>query len=405
MNRYSAGHQKLRLNVLLLPILPFVVMAAIFPETTYQISLPELLVLFFLGIAIHLGLVVVHELGHVVAAALFRIPLRGFTIGHWRRLVSFKICGVSVDIRAVPDVGYVVPAVKASHMRIAPLAVFLLGGAVAEAVVFFVVFHVNAPAELRSFGDAAAIFARDSTLWFSGCHMFFNLLPQRGLVGGDALDTDGKQLLNLWRQRGELPKMRDLAERFAPVQACFAAKRHAEARELLLPLARDYPDHLGITESLGQACALSGDTVAAEKIFRQLLGRYEDNKLKKAELLDWLICLALFRDRPDLLEEAKGWMAAALLYAPDALTLKGTKAAMEVTLGNYDTAISTIPTLMKRVEMDADRAYLAAALAEAYAAKGQMIEARRWLQIALAAETDNPGVKRAVKKLAAAPVV
>jgi len=395
VNRYSAGHEKLRLGVFLLPVFPLGILAARTQYTTYLIGPGEVFGLFALAISVHLGLVVIHEVGHVVAGWLFRMPIRGITIGHWRRLVSFRIGATQIDLRAIPDVGYVVLAPRAEHVRLWPQTAFALGGVLLEGAVVVAIWSIRAPDEIGSFHDAVIVFFRLTTVVFGIWHVLFNLAPRTGVIGGARLDTDGKQLLDLWRRRRSLPQLRALAEQWAPIREHFAQRNFSAARDALLTLTQLHPENLGLAEALAQAHALSGDTVAAESVFRRLLAKYDGDKLRKAELLDWLICIALFRDRPDLLTEAQQWMAQALSCAPDALTLQGTKGAFEVTLGNYDEAIRLLLPLFKRAELPDDQAYMAAALAEAYAGKGDLVEGQRWLQIAIAAAPDNLGVRRA----------
>lgn len=60
-----------------------------------------LLAIFVLGL-----MVAVHELGHLVAARLFRIPVERFAFGFGPPLLSFRRRGVELSLRAIPFGGY-----------------------------------------------------------------------------------------------------------------------------------------------------------------------------------------------------------------------------------------------------------------------------------------------------------
>src|SRR5262245_22969908 len=99
----------------------------------------------YLFIVLLLGwLILIHELGHLVAALWTRIPVSRFSLGFGPRLLSFRWRGTDYWLSAVPIGGYVLPDVDdaAGYFRIAPWRriVFAIGGPAANVVLAVLLF-------------------------------------------------------------------------------------------------------------------------------------------------------------------------------------------------------------------------------------------------------------------------
>ncbi len=90
----------------------------------------------YLGILALLSLLIVlHELGHLIAARLTGIPVAGFSVGFGPKLWARRWGPVEYSLRAFPLGGFVMPAVTDEEFRAVPLRkrlAFFLGGPLAN---------------------------------------------------------------------------------------------------------------------------------------------------------------------------------------------------------------------------------------------------------------------------------
>jgi len=399
MNRYSAGHNLLQASAFAAPVLPMMILAAVYPHPLYVATLPDLGFLWLLGLGVSYGLIAVHETGHAIAARLVGLELTSITIGHWRKLFSFRLGSFTVTVRAAPSSGYVAAKLSPNSFSAPRVVVFLLAGVATELIpVGLAALGPDVPG-IRSFGDLALVFGRITVLCIGTLQVLENLLPIEGIVAGDKHPTDGLQLLRLWKQRHQRPAQRQLFADGQKLDALRSAKRFTEAIEFATNLARQHPDNEGFLPLIASLHLEAGDTHTAEAIWRSLLAHPCESKTKRAEQLDQLSCLALYYDRVELLPEAEAWNNEALRYAPDAITLKGTRGSILIELGRIDEGIVLEREVIKRSECKIDQAVGSAYLAKAYAAKGDFTEARRWIDKACAIDSDHFVVKRIAGEL------
>ena len=92
----------------------------------------------YLAVAVVVGaLIAVHELGHLIAAKLCRIPVERFSIGFGPKLFAIEYHGTSYWLSAIPIGGYVLPGLDEGEFRKLPLGkqfAFALGGPIANFV-------------------------------------------------------------------------------------------------------------------------------------------------------------------------------------------------------------------------------------------------------------------------------
>jgi regulator of sigma E protease len=100
----------------------------------------------YLGILALLSLlVVIHELGHLVAARLTGIPVAGFSVGFGPKLWMRRWGQVEYSLRAFPLGGFVMPDVADEEFREIPLRkrlVFFLGGPLANLLATLPLFSI-----------------------------------------------------------------------------------------------------------------------------------------------------------------------------------------------------------------------------------------------------------------------
>lgn len=133
----------------------------------------------YLGILVLLSLlIVVHELGHLVAARLVGVPVASFSVGFGPKLWTRRYGQVEYSLRAFPLGGFVVPATDEGEFSAMPLhkrLIFFVGGPLANLLVTLPVFAVlNVLA--RGLSAYQIIVAPVGQL-FVACGQFLNMLP------------------------------------------------------------------------------------------------------------------------------------------------------------------------------------------------------------------------------------
>jgi hypothetical protein len=400
MNRYSGRNSVLHAGTFVAPLLPFVIVLAFYPDPPYSAGLGILIPIWLLGFLISYSLIITHELGHWAAARLVGIEVTDITIGHWRRLVSFSIKGVAVIIRAAPSTGYVTIKPSLRSLSAPRMVVILMAGVFAEGVLITLVsVGLSAPENLNSAGDLFTAFCRINIVFVGSYHTLFNLLPTLNAVGGESRPTDGYQLLHLWKSRRERPAQRKLISDLQQVDALCVEGKLPEALEVACVLANKHPDNIGLWQFISTLHEKLGQPDKAETILLDLIKRPSVPAPKLAELLDILSSRVLYQGRVDMFTQAEAWVNEALRYAPNAITLKGTRGGVLIELGHVDEGISCLREVIKRSECPSDHAFGAAYLAKAYAEKGDIEESARWMAKAQTINASHPLVKRIVGEL------
>ena len=214
---------------------------------------------------------VVHEAGHLLAAAAVRIRVEQVVIGHGPVLSSARGGRVDIELRAVPFTGFVRVRLPVAHWPRLRWALVLVAGPtthMAYAVLLMCVgLSAPVPAVVASAAGVAALLCALTALG--------NLLPLRDRRTG--LDSDGRQLLHLLRHR--LPPERPAGP---PRRAeTFAALR----REVDVP----HPTERAVA-ALVDFCALTGEWRPDRERLLGLVHRHDlppKLRARVANLLAW----------------------------------------------------------------------------------------------------------------------
>lgn len=398
MNRYSNSNSILHAGTFAAPVVPLMLMLAIY-SPPYQAGFGEVCLLWLTGLGINFGMIVIHELGHVVAARLVGIEIAHITIGHWRKVISFVIDTTTVTVRAAPASGYVLPKPTLHFYSVPRLAVFLLAGVVAEGLVAGFAVYARPDSEVLSFGEMLIAFSHINFVCTGGYHVVSNLLPTMGWVGGEKMASDGLQLLRLWTQRRERPAQRQFLVETQEVAALIKAKRFPDALRLLENLIRQYPTNHELTQLSGSIYVECGALDKAEEVWRDLLKQPIGSSSLAIAAMDSLSCLPLYYGQMHLLNEADAWTSMALKRSPDAITLKGTRGSVLIELGRVDEGMAFLKEVIKRTDCPVDRVICSAYLSKGYTLKGSSAEARLWMEKARAIDSEHVVVKRLGKEL------
>lgn len=147
----------------------------------------------YLGILALLSLLIlIHELGHLMAAKLMGIPVASFSVGFGPKLWKRRYGRVEYSLRAFPLGGFVVPAVDDWEFSAIPLnkrLTYFLGGPLANLLVTLPIFAVLNVLELgvSVYNLLVAPFGQ----LFAACWQLLGMLPGmltqpeslRGVVG------------------------------------------------------------------------------------------------------------------------------------------------------------------------------------------------------------------------------
>jgi len=133
----------------------------------------------YLGILTLLSLlIVVHELGHLMAARLIGVPVASFSVGFGPKLWKRRHGQVEYSLRAFPLGGFVMPATDEWEFNAIPLykrLIFFLGGPLANLLVTLPIFALlNVLARgLSAYQLLVAPFGQ----LFAACGQFLGMLP------------------------------------------------------------------------------------------------------------------------------------------------------------------------------------------------------------------------------------
>lgn len=135
-------------------------------------------------------LLVIHELGHAIAARLVGWRVSEIVIGFGRELTRFQLGSTLVRLKAAPVEGYVLPSPNRLRSPRLESAFIYAAGPGAELVVLFGL-YVLADGHLFTRTDEPGLLALQGAAVAIGLGLFFNLLPLP--VGGGM--TDGLGIL------------------------------------------------------------------------------------------------------------------------------------------------------------------------------------------------------------------
>src|SRR6185312_8300150 len=153
MNRYSNRHNNVQAGAFAAPLVPLMLMSALYNPIAYQAGFGEIALLWLIGLSLSFALIVIHELGHVIAAHFVGIEISHITIGHWRKVISFQLGASTVVVRAAPATGYVQLKTSLHFYSIPRMTVLLLAGVFAEGLIVGLAIYIRPESNIYSFGD------------------------------------------------------------------------------------------------------------------------------------------------------------------------------------------------------------------------------------------------------------
>ena len=159
--------------------------------TNYEpVKLSALLVALF-----WIPLLVLHEMGHALAAWALGWDVGRIVLGMGRRLGRFTLAGAIVDVNLFPVEGFVVPVPRNLRFPRAKSAAIYFAGPGSEILVVLILIVLVGPDRFFSRSEELTIIAAQSLAIAAGFGVFCNLVPHSGSVNGVAVANDGLGIL------------------------------------------------------------------------------------------------------------------------------------------------------------------------------------------------------------------
>jgi hypothetical protein len=317
-----------------------------------------------------LGLVV-HEGGHLAFAALGSISVQLVSIGIGPPLLRARFGKTEFEVRTFPFAGFVAPA-SYDDLRKPWHIAFVLGGVCGNAAL------IVAIALLDRSGLAAAWpqVIRDGfepMIYFQIYSIVVNLIPHQVSIDGRLVGTDGWQLIELLRGRHTADAYRDYVGRLARYSAGGSPRTTETWPVMLRQVTR--------TETWSNAFARH-DVLP---ILRRELASGTLSPEEEMLALDALITTGLVSGAPDWRLHLDAWSARAVALGPDIATLKGSRGAVLVELGQPQAGKALLESLAATapsgsIDATMTQIYLAraeGALNNVAAAQPHLADARR----------------------------
>lgn len=313
-------------------------------------------------------LLVLHELGHALAAKLVGWNVHEVVIGFGREVLRFRVGTTRVRIKRIPFEGFVVPVPTSLRWARLKNAIVFVAGPGIEASFLLVIGVLVGFEQLFSASDDLSIILAQSVAAAIGIGLFFNLVPH---VTSDGRVSDGLGVLS----SPFLPR-----EHFVEVAALpYVARARqrldvddpSEALAIVERALERFPENDPLRAFRAVCLAANGDADAARDALEALgvgglLSSSEDHDVsRRAALLHAVGLVALEALEADLLRDGELAVERAVALVPQSREYMVTLGALLVERRRYNEAV----TLLERAlsggndteEEGRCRAYLALA--------------------------------------------
>jgi tetratricopeptide (TPR) repeat protein len=327
--------------------------------------------------------VLVHEVGHVIAALIVGWKPTSLKVGGGRGWTLFRIGGIQVELGPVLLGGMVrALAPSASHFRLKDI-ILSIGGTVANIcfalLIGGVLFGADRYGELPYWVQQMMIFLLVFNLLFIA-HI---LIPRYNHIEGHMVPNDARQILNMLRMTDAEVKSEARKHIRNLFNFYLSRNRLAEIKALVVESPEAFGSELDARSIWIHALLRAGKREDAVKEI-ELLSKEGIPSMPRAEVLDGLACISFYYGHPELLDDSMRYIDEAIAEAPDLITLKGTKGALLVETGRTEEGISMLEEVLNTTSALVDRVTSAYYLALACHKKGDSQQAIKHLEFAIA---------------------
>jgi len=311
-----------RISALLGIAFAVMILFAVFEEYSVQ-RLSIVLVLLF-----WIPMLVLHELGHAMAAKLLGWRVREIVIGFGRDLWQWQSGDTHIRVKLAPVEGYVLPTpMNAKHIRIKSMLIYAAGPG-AELLLLGVLVQIFGWEFVFSgsgdLGQVALQSLAIAILLGAG----FNLIPFS--TGGGV--SDGLGIISSPFMSDESIELRLLSFELREMQAMLDAGEVEQAIVSIKDYLQRFPSNFVLQQMLVSALSVAGDTEEAREVVRNKLA---DASLAKDHHQSWLYQQA----RVELHAKDPSWLVLdlalqkALAMSPRNSGLLATKGAALILRG------------------------------------------------------------------------
>jgi Peptidase family M50 len=322
-------------------------------------------------------LLVLHELGHTLAAKALGWQVREIVIGFGRTLWETRIGGTRIRIKLVPVEGYVLPApVKRDHMRSKSLLVYAAGPG-AELLLLGILLGVFGTQTVFNDSDAIALVALESLAIAIVLGAGFNLLPFRVGAGVSAGVSDGLGMLLAPFTSEETVDLRLAALDLSDARKMMADGDTGPALEKIRVQRARYPGNEALALTYAAALSADGRTDEARDLVRGRLAQIADGSVSRVEWHVLQARIEIEASEPAFLTLDLALQKALELKpaAPNVLAAKGVALVMR---GRAEAGGALLADAWRRNDGSADDAEMLAYLAIAARQAGDAAASRRF---------------------------
>ena len=340
-----------RASAILASVFTLLILAAIFEEYSPKKLSVLLIVLFWIP------MLVVHELGHALAAKLLDWRVREIVIGFGRVLWQFQVGDTRVKIKLVPVEGYVLPSPRTpSGIRLKSMLIYAAGPG-AELLVLAALLLVFGWDTVFNDSSDLSLIALQSLAIVILFGAGFNLLPFR--VEGAV--SDGLGIVSSPFISDESIELRLLTVELRDLHDALATGDSARAMKSATELLQQFPHNAHLQLLYGSSLAADRQDDTARGYVRKMLG---DPKLPDSRRRAWLHLQAkteLDAAAPDYLTLDLA-LQKAFAITPRAPDLLATKGASLVLRGRTEDGGNMLADAWRRNDGSADDATMLAYL-------------------------------------------
>jgi len=287
--------------------------------------------------------IVVHELGHAVAARLVGLEVGAIVIGVGRKLWSGEIFGTAVTLHAWPLSGLTFLGAQSLDFLRTRLWFATLMGPVTNALLALLAVE-QWPDLVAKYGVPLL------SLWIitNGLLALQSLVPRRFSHAGEMLSTDGLALLQIPRITLEQLESYLFTASLLRAYARFERREYAGARDICLKGLEHAPDNLQLQVLLTACHSYLGNYAGSRALLVPLLRQYANADGTVRAAIENNMAFALLMSSPsagydsDMLIEADRLSANAFTLFPCALPYRSTRSLILTATGRPDRALDLL---------------------------------------------------------------
>jgi tetratricopeptide (TPR) repeat protein len=371
------------------------------PAGTFRPLLTLLLTLSLFALFLLL-MILLHELGHALAAILVGWRLFKISLGFGDQIAAVRLGKVVFELNVPFFAGCVWTAPRSQRWVRARYFFIVLGGPLTNLAALALMIAADpqsAPWSGQLDGPATLgrLFAGANLLLLAFC--LFPLRLKVPYAGTSVEQTDGFSLLTIpfW-SRAQVDHFHAYFFELEGME-CLTAGHFADAKRWFERGLEHYPDDINIRDGLAAACFSLGEVSAARGHWCTLLTHAELSDEALATIVNSIAWVNLQIGGAEMLDEADRFSQAALDAQPGLAHVKGTRGSVLIELGRIDEGVALVREAFAGNADNGLKALNACFLALAAAKRGHHEESRDYLDLARRLDAECPLLPTMVQKI------